>query len=296
MLALTTRCFSPRGSVAELCAAAAELGFRSILVANHDVAPRPGPVERAAASVGVRVCALRAGCLEARTTTRRACEELGSLDEGRRERAVRALHDHAAFAKSLHCQTVVLDGGAAEGPSIDARVQHALGVVDRGEPAAELLEEIRMLVSKNRERHLERLARSLHAVVHGHPEMVFALLPAARPHELLDASALLDVLADVKSDRLRVWFDAGASRAGERLGCEPSVRLLSQIAPRIAGLFLHDVHGLREHLPPGQGDVDWKLVKDHAPRAAIRALDLEVGSGAVAVRESARILGTLGLD
>jgi sugar phosphate isomerase/epimerase len=112
---------------------------------------------------------------------------------------------------------------------------------------------------------------------------------------LLTIAALRDVLADVRAANLGIWADVGRLRAAERLGCEGISLVLPAFAPRLLGLDLHDARGLRDHLPPGQGEVDWKLVADNVPRAAARVLDLEVGTPADVVREARAAVEKLGL-
>ncbi|MBI3817300.1 MAG: hypothetical protein HY286_01310 [Planctomycetes bacterium] len=296
MLALSTRSLPPRGSIEELCREAAQLQFRGLAVSSHDVAPRPGDLGGAAAKTGVQIVCIKSGCLEARTGPRRIAEELASLDEGRRARAVKSAFDHVAFARAIYCKTIVLCGAFAEGPGLDERVRHLEGRVDRGEAGGEALEEIRILTNRNRERHLEQYCRSLHAITRAHADAYFAIPPAGRPHELLNAAGLDDVLADVKSSNLDLWFDIGRARASERLGCEASVDLLSKFASKMAGCDLHDARGIREHLVPGEGEVDWIMVRDHLRRAAVRVLDLDVGAGPGSIREAARAVESLGVD
>lgn len=293
MIAISTRTLPPRGSVAEICTDAAKLHFSELSIAAHDVAPRPGAFAEIATQTGVRIVNIKNGCLEARTGPRRVVEDLASLDEARRERAVRSTADHVAFAKLLQCRTVVLAGAFAEAPGIDERVRHLEGLVDRGETGGEMLEEIVILTKRNRDRHLERYCRSLHAITRSNPEIHFAMMPAARPHELLNTSAIADVFTDVKSSNLHLWFDTGRARAGERLGAEPAVLLLSSFANRIAGFDFHDARGIREHLVPGEGEVDWRVVREHVSRPALRVLDLEAGLGAAMIQNAARILDSM---
>lgn len=296
MIALSTRSLPPRGSVAELCQDAAQLQFRGLSVAAHDVAPRPGDLSLASTKFGVRIVNIKNGCLEPRTAPRRAVEELASLDEGRRARAVRSTLDHVAFAKALNCKILSLSGAFAEAPGIDERCRHLEGLVDRGGAAGELLEELRLLSNKNRERHLERYCRSLHEITRANTELVFTIPPSARPHELLTTGAIGDVLSDVKATNLSVWFDVGRARSGECVGAEPSVEILSKLASKIVGFDIHDCRGIREHIIPGEGEVDWKMIKDHIPRAAVRVIDLEAGAGAASIAEASRALQKLQLS
>ncbi len=296
MIALGTRALPTReASLAALLETAREFGFDALVLAAKDTAPPPGPLAAARARTGVRIAALRAGCLETRTAARRPTEELGSRDEARRERAIASVREHAAFAKSIGCPRIVLEGGAVEGAALDERVKRLEGEVDRGAAPGELLEEIKLLARRDREAHLERLCRSLHAIVRPLDDLRFSLLPATRPHEILDLESMRDALADLHAPNLDVWFDAGRARAAEHLGGEPSVAILSAWAPRLAGIDLHDSSGLREHLRPGDGEVDWRMVAELVPRTALRVIDLEMGTSAATLRESRRLVESMGL-
>src|SRR5262245_11538206 len=253
MLSISSRSFAPPGAtVAALLPAARALGFTSVSISFHEPRLRRGATAEGRTATGVRIESLRSGGAE-----------LASLDEARRQQAVSDAVVDAAFAESLGCRTVVLEGGASEEPGLEERVRRLEGLVDRGEPSAELLEEIRLQARRRLDAQLDRLCRSIHAVARRMPELRFSLLPAVRPHQLLFSESLAAVLSDLKLPSVSVRIDVGESRAAEALGGEPLALLLPKFAARVTGLDLHDARGLRSHLPPGDGDVDWRLVADH---------------------------------
>lgn len=299
MLAISTAALPPRASVADWCHLAASLQIRSLCIADHDVAPAPGDMQGALTRTGVRVRAVHAGCLEARTGLRRPSEDLASPDAARRARALRSLQDHVAFAAALGATAapiMLIPPVVGEAPGIDERGRHLEGMVSRGENAGESIEELKLLSAHGRDRHLESLCRSLHAATRAHPNITFAIAPAARPQELLITSALRDVLADVRATNLQLWFNAGRARSGERLGSEPPIDVLPQFASRLAAVYLTDSRGVDEGGMPGEGDVDWRLMAEHLPRTALRILNPGVASGAARLREAVRLAASLGLE
>lgn len=71
---------------------------------------------------------------------------------------------------------------------------------------------------------------------------------------LSEAEALLEKF---ESPFLGLWLDTGHATIQERLGFD-SLLAWAQLAPeRLFGLHYHDVDGLRDHLIPGNGSIDW---------------------------------------
>lgn len=297
MLALGHHVFGARNTtLAALLPVARQLGFQQLSLTTVDSVPRPGPFAAAQRETGVRIVAVRAGCLDARIgATRLASEDLASLDAARSARAFSALAEHAAFARSVGCPLLLLDGGRGDAPGLDERVRHLEGTVARGESCAEAAEEIRLLARKDRDLQLDRLCRLIHRLAREHAEMRWALLPATRPDELLDADSARAVLADLRLPQLGVWVDVGRQRVGERLGCEPSVHVLATLAPHLVGLDLHDAQGHRDHLVPGDGEVDWRMVSEQAPRGATRVLSLETAARREDLQRAQHVLESLEL-
>jgi len=296
MLSLSTRAIARRGAtLADALRTGRELGFKAVSIPLAGPAPRAGAIAAAQAETGSRVASLRAGCLDGEGNGRQPTEELGSLDDGKRARALAAARDHVALAKAVGCGVVVIDGGAVEGAGLDDRVRRLEGEVDRGAEPGELLEEIRISAERTRLAHLDKLCRSLHELVRRHDGLRFALLVAARPHGIATARTLDDVLDDLKASNLSAWIDVGRAKTAERLGGPPVADLLAAFAPRLAGVDLHDARGLAEHLAPGDGEVDWRAVAENVPAGALRVLDLDGGAAPAAIVEIRRVVESLGL-
>lgn len=73
---------------------------------------------------------------------------------------------------------------------------------------------------------------------------------------------------------LRYWHDIGHAHANACLGlCDHQAHLQTQ-AQRLVGLHIHDAQGLDDHLAPGEGEVDFDMVKEYVNRNALRVLEL----------------------
>lgn len=295
MIAVSSRALQRRAStVAALCDEAHARGFRALGISDEPSVRGAGVFSAPSGSPRVKVVSLRAGCLERVAGRRADAKALGSADAGRAAAAVELALEHATLAANVQCGLLVLDGGHVEGAGLDERFRSAEGLVERGEPCGELLEEVRRLAAPRRSGHLERLCRAVHGIARSRPGLALALLPASRPDGLLTLGALQDVLAELRGLEVGVWVDVGHAKARERLGGEPLAVVLPAVAARVVGIDAHDCQRLQEHLTPGDGEVDWKLVAANLPRRAVCVLDVEASDAkalGAAARAAAQMLG-----
>ncbi len=71
------------------------------------------------------------------------------------------------------------------------------------------------------------------------------------------------------------WHDVGHAQALEHLGFFSHQEWLSRFAPRIIGTHLHDIVGIRDHLAPGLGQIDWDMVARYLPANALRTCEFQ---------------------
>ena len=71
------------------------------------------------------------------------------------------------------------------------------------------------------------------------------------------------------------WYDCGHVQVLHNLGLHEHARWLEQFAARIVGVHFHDVVGLRDHLLPGQGELDFDWIAGWLPPHAALTCELD---------------------
>jgi hypothetical protein len=61
------------------------------------------------------------------------------------------------------------------------------------------------------------------------------------------------------------------------------------------GIHLQDAAEAEIEMPPGQGEVDFKLVAEYTPKTAARVLDIDQRHGRTEILASVQFLNQLGL-
>jgi len=83
------------------------------------------------------------------------------------------------------------------------------------------------------------------------------------------------ILAEHDPDVLGLWYDAGHVQVQANLGLAEPRAWLETCGPRIVAAHLHDTRGLRDHLLPGAGDIDFELLTAHLPADALRVCEFD---------------------
>jgi sugar phosphate isomerase/epimerase len=168
---------------------------------------------------------------------------LGDEALARRERAVDQLVATAAWATAARASWVVVElavGGVATIPG--------------SEPD-------RAARDRDRDRLLDRVCRSLHAVGPAAPAVGIALVPSRRSTLLDTPGAFERIFEDLGARRrLAYWHDAGTCHALEREGHGPASAWLDAHASRCIAVDATDAIGTSAGLPAGAGEVDFPTV------------------------------------
>jgi len=104
----------------------------------------------------------------------------------------------------------------------------------------------------------------------------------------LDEMQELLNLAD--AGRLGFIYDVGHAQALDRLGFSAHADWLNRFSPRMLGAHLHDVIGVSDHLSPGLGEIDFKLISAYIPENSFRTLELNPGNTLAQVKQGLRLL------
>ncbi len=193
------------------------------------------------------------------------------------------------LARGFGGRILVVDAGAGAGPQVAERSRRLLHRLAAGEDAGscqEAVEELRQLAAPDRERRLEDLARFLFALRRAAPGLVLALLPAVSPAGILDPASLGLLLEDPALAGVGYWHDCARIQARAALGLEDPGAWLDAHAARMLGVSLQDWGAGRWGMMPGEGLVDWPLLRDYLPGSARRVLVLAPAYPDGATREA----------
>jgi len=94
---------------------------------------------------------------------------------------------------------------------------------------------------------------------------------------------------------LRYWHDTGHGELQQRLGfLDHEKDLLARHQSHLAGFHLHDVAQLQDHLPPGQGDLDFNRIKPYVTEKTVNILEVHPPATANDIRASVAYLRNFG--
>jgi len=159
----------------------------------------------------------------------------------------------------------------------------------------ELARDLVMCVQKKGQRQIEHLCRSLHLLMSEFPETKIAIEPGGGPVDLLHFQAVGWTLDDLEKKGLSYWHDTGGVHQGERVGLPTQGDWLQKYAPRMVGVHLQDSADTTVAMPPGTGEIDFKLVGNYLPKHAERVVEINSRHGRAEILASVGFLVGLGI-
>lgn len=218
----------------------------------------------------------------------RDADALTSADEGARARAAAALAATIASAHRLGARTVVLHLGQLEDDAHETsrRLRFELEARQRagntGSAAYQLA--LRSFIAWRDERQPAALARAWSAL---QPLLDQARRSGIRlgletgyhPHDLPTPAGMARLLGAAEAegwrDTLGAWLDTGHAGAQDLLGTARWIDWWAAVDGRWVGVHLHDHQGLRDHLLPGMGVVDFSAIRGRLPLDAAATLEVD---------------------
>jgi sugar phosphate isomerase/epimerase len=94
-------------------------------------------------------------------------------------------------------------------------------------------------------------------------------------HEIPSPEEAVDLLAEYAPDEAGYWHDTGHAEVWSRLGFTPHQRFFALLRSRLIGCHLHDVRGLVDHRAPGNGTLDWAMVRAGIPATAAHTCEID---------------------
>jgi len=220
---------------------------------------------------------------------------LAALDAGERDAAVAASCRTIDYAKRAGAGAVVLHlGGCGDAPFHEEARLRALfeaGVL-AGEEADGLRLSARAVRARLAEQHLPYARQSLERLAEYAERAGIALGIENRLHyhEIPSWDEISDLLAPYPARLAGYWHDVGHAEVLHRLGLTDRSLWLSASGDRVIGSHLHDVSGIVDHRPPGQGDVRWEDIAAVLPANAMRTVEINQHSLESALADGRRVL------
>ncbi len=298
-LVLSTSCYGPRLSTIEDQAfSAVAMGFRRLELGLSDQPVDLTRWEDAVRETGIRVDSVIVGALKPRAENMSG-SMLGSLDGTARELALNSTRRHLRLAQQLRAPVVVVRGCAVEDPALAAQaaeLERELLVVDDDgrEALQERIRDFVARVQRKGQRQLEHFCRSLHALHQEFPETRLAIEPGVRFNDLLNYEAVQWTLDDLASQNVGYWHDTGRIHQRGICGLPNQGDWLDSFAGRMLGCHLQDATADEAELPPGQGEVEFRLVAEYVPRQAAHVIEVNPRHGRAEVLASVQFLVDLG--
>ncbi len=207
--------------------------------------------------------------------------ELSHPDKEHRLEAVRLTRRSLEWAHELEAPFLVLHcGKVAMKPSLEQlRSLFEAGRAD-GEEARALrdqwLQQRRRLLPK----HLDALLLSLDRLLplaerYG---VKVGLENRAHFHELPGPGELPQIFAEFAGAPVGYWHDTGHAHVNNVLGFSEHGRGLEQFADHLVGVHCHDARQLDDHLPPGDGEIDFAPVLDALKPGVPCVVELKPGT------------------
>lgn len=205
---------------------------------------------------------------------------ISSTDEEKRRQAVNMLRHTLRTAAEVGARVVIVHAGQIDlGPELEQELSHLYRAGLSGSPTFQEIQA--RLDSDHRARapvHLEIARRSLHELLPDLERLGLCLGIEVRVHynqipsRPEEAAYLLE---GADPALLGYWHDTGHAERLERLGFVPHVAWLEELHSRLAGVHFSDIQGLRDHLAPGLGEIDFASLASWLPPHIIRTCEVQ---------------------
>ena len=195
------------------------------------------------------------------------CYYLSSLDENERKKAVFYTKQTIDTAKKIKAKTVVIHAGVIESKS--AHAKELIVLFNSGNIESEKASEVRAAFRKERISkngpYVEAVMKSLDEITNYafSVDIKIGLENRYYVNEIPDINEALVFLEKFSHKGLLYWHDTGHSCAQEQLKVIEKDSLLNRLGKHLLGFHLHDISGLKDHLPPFTGEFDFARISPY---------------------------------
>ena len=225
---------------------------------------------------GIEVRSMVIGCLDSRSSAMTGTR-LGSLDIDDRAQALLSCRRHIRIAAQYECPTVILRGSQVENPKLSVAADDLHNRLVESGPDEALVKEIAEHVAKvarSSQSQVDHFCRGIHKLIAEFPGVTIAVESGMHYNDLFSYETTGWMLEDLAKQGLRYWHDSGRVYMRERAGLPPQGQWLDSFANCLVGAHIHDSDGVLCEMPPGKGDVDFKLLAEYLPKEAEKVIEV----------------------
>jgi sugar phosphate isomerase/epimerase len=299
VLSLSTSCFgNPNQTTSDILADVGRMGFRAMEYAVSPVRLDPGTVASAVRAGKIIVTSVHAlaGLHDGDVNAQGG--DLASTDDRLRMATIDGMCDTIDLARRLDAKAVVVHAGGVGGP-LEERCRQMMRSWKTWRDTPTLageLKEIQAARAREAPAFVERTIESLTEVLRRSGEFPLGLETRYVYPQIPLPDELEQIWAEVPGDCLYYWHDVGHARVQQLFGGIPEMSWLTRFGDRLLGVHLHDMVGIRDHMPPGVGELDLAGVAERIrSRDGIRVLEMGSHYVAEAVQAGREHLESLGL-
>lgn len=292
---LSTSCYGTRlATIEDQSFAAVAMGFRRLELGLTEKPVPLGGFEDTRRETGIEVGSLVTGCLNPRSE-HMSGTKLGSLDAELRERAMISTRRHIQLAQKYGCPTVILRGCEVEDPAVKAEAAEleqrlAERTDEDSEEVCEAIADFVARAQKKGQNQVEHLCRSIHTLRGEFPETRLAVEPGATFIDILNFEAMGWVLDDLAKKGLHYWHDTGTVHLRGLAGLPGQGAWLEKYGDKLVGVHLQDATDSEAEMPPGLGEVDFRMVSEYIPGEAEKVVEANSRHGRSEILASVQFL------
>lgn len=206
--------------------------------------------------------------------------QISSLDEHERKKGVKYIINNIRLAEEVGAECVVLHAGEVE-TNIKSREMHRL-YKKEGESERFIQKRAQFVRERNKkaEPYFEKVLKSLDELSKAlDSEVKIGLETRSFYHEIPSLNEFEIIFKEFGNDYF-YWHDTGHAQLQSKFGFEQSAEIfIDKFKSRLAGIHFHDLIGIKDHLPPGTGEIDFSYLSPLMDNDGILCV-LEVHPGA----------------
>ena len=222
---------------------------------------------------------------------------LASADEKKREETIELTLETARFARQLGARAVILHAGYIEDEDLKEDYRDFKKRWDREKGNLQALRaHLREMRTFSAYEYVQNVIRSLKTLCQRDRETLFCLEPRVNFYEIPSLKEMETIFNRVEEHNLCYWHDTGHCQVQENMGLSRQEDWLKTFKEKMVGIHLHDVRGLKDHLAPGIGDVDFSLVGGYLSKETIKVVEVGSDVSDKELSKSLTFLKRTGLD